>query len=156
MCNTRIIHNAFFQSKAEFTLLILNIKCNFCSPLPTVHSRKLGIMLVITYKGLSHDGLTTESMELIKLLDNSETVFWHHFQGPLLRGWFLILDRGFGPTRTIKDAAKKLFFDQFAFAPILTAILLPVFGFSQGMDRFQVNKKLKAVSFCDELQNQPL
>ena len=66
-------------------------------------------------------------------------------QGPVLRGWFLTLDKGFGPTHTVRDAMKKVFFDQFVFAPILTAILLSVFGFSQGMDRLQTREKLKAV-----------
>lgn len=59
----------------------------------------------------------------------------------------MTLEKGFGPTRTFKDAAKKLLVDQLAFAPIVTAILLPVFGFSQGMDRLQVFEKVKAVSF---------
>ena len=41
---------------------------------------------------------------------------------------------------------KKLLFDQVVFAPLLMAILLSVFGFSQKMDKEKVKKKLKAVS----------
>lgn len=67
-------------------------------------------------------------------------------QGPILRGWFITLDKGFGPTKTIQDAAKKLFFDQIVFAPLLLAVLLPMLGFSQGMDKIKVKKKLRAVS----------
>lgn len=63
-------------------------------------------------------------------------------QGPALRGWFLNLDKGFGPTKTMKDAVKKVFIDQFVFAPVLVAILVPLFGFSQGMDRVQVREKV--------------
>ena len=62
-----------------------------------------------------------------------------------MRGWFLTLDKGFGPTLTIRDAVKKVFFDQIVFAPILTAILLSVFGFSQGMDKHQAREKLRKV-----------
>lgn len=42
---------------------------------------------------------------------------------------------------------KKLLIDQVVFAPLLTAILLSVFGFSQNMDKVQVKEKLRAVSY---------
>lgn len=47
----------------------------------------------------------------------------------------------------MKDAVKKVFIDQFVFAPVLVAILVPLFGFSQGMDRVQVREKVDKVSF---------
>ena len=61
------------------------------------------------------------------------------------------LDRVFGPTRTIRDAAKKVFVDQFVFAPVLSAVLLTLFSFSRGMNSSQVKEKVKAVSVVFEL-----
>lgn len=70
-----------------------------------------------------------------------------YLQGPVLRGWFLTLDKGFGPTQTVRDAAKKVFFDQCVFAPVLIAILLTMFGLSQGMDKTQARQNVKAEYF---------
>jgi hypothetical protein len=74
-------------------------------------------------------------------------------QGPVLRGWFLNLDKGFGPTKHIRDALKKVLVDQCVFAPVFTAILVPVFGFTQGMDRLQVKEKVKKVSALTKVQS---
>jgi len=66
-------------------------------------------------------------------------------QGPVLRVWFISLDRLFGPTRVAGDAVKKVLLDQLIFAPVLTAALLTLFSFSRGMDSSQVKEKLKEV-----------
>ena len=68
-------------------------------------------------------------------------------QGPVLRTWYLALDRIVGPSRTTKDALKKVFLDQVVFAPVLFLVLLPLFGYSQGMNTVQVKEKVKEVNF---------
>ena len=69
-------------------------------------------------------------------------------QGPVLRTWFISLDRLVGPTRVTRDALKKVFLDQVVFAPALLAILLPLFSFSQGMNAEQVKDKVSKVKDC--------
>ena len=66
-------------------------------------------------------------------------------KGPVLRTWYISLDRLVGPTRVTRDALKKVFLDQVVFAPALFAVLLPLFGFSQGMNTEQVKDKVSKV-----------
>ena len=63
----------------------------------------------------------------------------------MLRTWYLSLDRLVGPTRVTRDALKKVFLDQVVFAPATFAVLLPLFGFSQGMSTKQVKEKVSKV-----------
>ena len=63
----------------------------------------------------------------------------------MLRTWYISLDRLVGPTRVTGDALKKVFLDQVVFAPALFAVLLPLFGFSQGMSTEQVKNKVSKV-----------
>lgn len=63
----------------------------------------------------------------------------------MLRTWYISLDRLIGPSLTTRDALKKVFLDQVIFAPALFALLLPLFGFSQGMNTQQVKDKVSKV-----------
>lgn len=69
------------------------------------------------------------------------------FTGPVLGTWYVSLDRLVGPTKTTRDALKKVFLDQVVFAPALFAVLLPLFGFSQGMNAEQVKDKVSKEYF---------
>lgn len=64
----------------------------------------------------------------------------------MLRTWFISLDRLIGPSLTTRDALKKVFLDQVVFAPVLFSVLLPLFGFSQGMNTQQVKDKVSKVN----------
>ena len=64
----------------------------------------------------------------------------------MLRTWYISLDRLIGPSLTTRDALKKVFLDQVIFAPALFAVLLPLFGFSQGMNTEQVKDKVSKVN----------
>lgn len=68
----------------------------------------------------------------------------------MLRTWFISLDRLIGPSRTAQDALKKVFLDQVVFAPALFVVLLPLFGFSQGMNTEQVKDKMSKVNSISE------
>ena len=68
------------------------------------------------------------------------------FQGPVLRTWYLTLDRLLGPSTTSAIALKKVFLDQVAFAPLLMGSLLSLFGLSQGMSLKQTKEKVRGVS----------
>ena len=68
----------------------------------------------------------------------------------MLRTWYISLDRLVGPSLTTRDALKKVFLDQVIFAPALFAVLLPLFGFSQGMNKQQVKDKVSKVNSSSE------
>ena len=68
------------------------------------------------------------------------------FKGPVLRTWFLSLDKYLGPSTTLAVVLKKLLLDQLAFSPLLIGSLLSLFALSQVLSISHVKEKLRGVS----------
>ncbi|XP_064381867.1 protein Mpv17-like [Halichondria panicea] len=69
------------------------------------------------------------------------------FTGPVLRTWFLTLDKYLGPSTTSAVVLKKVFLDQVAFAPLLVGSLLSLFALSQSLSISHVKEKLRGDYF---------
>ena len=58
------------------------------------------------------------------------------FVAPIIRMWYLKLEKIFGPSVTIKSTLGKVATDQFGFAPIFTGVIIGVIGTSQSLTNY--------------------
>lgn len=65
-----------------------------------------------------------------------------YIQGPMVRTWFVILERLFGPTVTLRKTLQKVALDQFAFAPCSQMTILSSVGLMQGFSFEMIKDKL--------------
>ncbi len=64
------------------------------------------------------------------------------FVGPMIRTWYVRLERFMGSSVTLLTTIKKVALDQFGFAPIFTVGILGSIGLLQGLDVQGVKEKL--------------
>eukprot|EP00093_Oithona_nana_P012083 12083.XXX_83810_82989_1 [CDS] Oithona nana genome sequencing. len=63
--------------------------------------------------------------------------------GPMVRTWFITLEKAFGPVITFRKTVQKVVVDQVGFMPVSQSIILTSLGCLQGLDFAQIKAKWK-------------
>ena len=70
------------------------------------------------------------------------TIFFFQYYGPLVRTWYLTMERFVGSGVTIQKTLTKVGLDQFGFSPIFTSGILTMIGLFQGQTLGSIKTKL--------------
>ena len=79
----------------------------------------------------------------LSLIFSKILIYSLFLQGPLIRGWFLTLEKIFGSTVTLKRTVAKVTLDQLFYAPSQQTVILVTIGALQGFSLQQIGDKVQ-------------